>query len=103
MERTPAHVCVVKTRALSFLCGCRCALIHSIQRPYGRKHSAKPREDDEVTRDLRKTLFTLVIVHLALGRTITSAARTSTDGRWVIDFFSSLALGLAQIEADAKV
>lgn len=57
-----------------------------------------------MARDPCKTLITIIIfLQLALGRTITSTASTGTDGRWVIDFFSSLALGLAQIEADAKV
>jgi hypothetical protein len=58
-----------------------------------------------MARDPRKMLILvpalLIVSPLALGR-----SSTSTDGRhtqWVINFFSSLALRLAQIEADAKV
>jgi hypothetical protein len=50
------------------------------------------------------TLF--IVSPLALGRSRTGTASTSTDGRhtqWVINLFSSLAFRLAQIEADAKV
>ena len=47
----------------------------------------------------------LIVSPLALGCSRTGTAGTSTDGRhkWVVDFFSSFALRLAQIEADAKV
>ena len=47
-----------------------------------------------------------IVSPLALGRSRTGTASASTDGRhtqWVFNFFSSLALRLAQIEAHAKV
>lgn len=63
-----------------------------------------------MARDPCKTLIlvpTLLIVSpLALGRSRTGTASTSIGGRhteWVINFFSSLTLRLAQIEADSKV
>lgn len=42
----------------------------------------------------------LIVSPLALG---CFSASTGRHTRWVINFFSSLALRLAQIEADAKV